>query len=252
MMTESHDALTRRSAMGVIGAAGAAGLASTSRAAEAALAETKKTPQKYIFGYGSLIQRESRTRTVPSAFAAWPAVVKGISRGWYYQSPSPSLNPTYLGAVDDPLATTNGVLYKVTDSEFDETQRRESDYIATKIEPSQITMLDGRPTPPEGEIWYFAQNLKTKKLADAAHPIVQSYVDICVDGCLELEALYPLAMTANFAEQFIRTCTDWKTPWMNDRIYPWRPFIYMPRASQIDGLLRKVLGDDLFDKIKVI
>ena len=60
----------------------------------------KTVPSKYIFGYGSLIQIESRTRTVPSAFAASPAIVKGITRGWYYQAASASLNPTYLGAVD--------------------------------------------------------------------------------------------------------------------------------------------------------
>jgi hypothetical protein len=54
--------------------------------------------------------------------------------------------------------------------------------------------------------------------------------------------MYPLAENASFAEQFIRTCSDWKTPWINDRIYPWRPFIYVPRASQIDALLRKELG----------
>jgi hypothetical protein len=40
-------------------------------------------PSKYIFGYGSLIQIESRTRTVPSAFAAAPAIVKGITRDHY-------------------------------------------------------------------------------------------------------------------------------------------------------------------------
>jgi hypothetical protein len=52
----------------------------------------------------SLIQIESRTRTVPSAFAASPAIVEGITRGWYYQAPSASWNPTYLGAVDDEPA----------------------------------------------------------------------------------------------------------------------------------------------------
>src|ERR1700722_13480060 len=77
----------------------------------------KRMPSKYIFGYGSLIQIESRTRTVPSAFAASPAIVKGITRGWYYQSPSAGLSPTYLGAVDTADATTNGVIYGVTDSE---------------------------------------------------------------------------------------------------------------------------------------
>jgi hypothetical protein len=205
-------------------------------------------PSKYIFGYGSLIQIESRTRTVPSAFAASPAIVKGITRGWYYQVAGAGLSPTYLGAVDSTNATTNGVIYGVTDAEFEATKLRESDYEPKRIDRSAITMLDGTTAPPDGEIWYFAS--KTKQTADASHPIVQSYVDICVDGCLEIEAIYPLAKKASFAAQFIRTCTDWKTPWINDRIYPWRPFIYVPRAWQIDELLSKELGE-LFNRISL-
>ena len=70
-----------------------------------------------------------------------------------------------------------------------------------------------------------------------------------MDGCLEIEAMYPLARDAHFAEQFVKTCTDWKTPWINDRIFPYRPFIYMPRASKIDEVLSKTLPDGLFRKI---
>jgi hypothetical protein len=251
MMSDSPDALTRRSALALMSAAGAAGLAATAQPAVAGQADPPpKVTQKYIFGYGSLIQIESRTRTVPRAFAAWPVIVKGITRGWYYQADDASLNPTYLGAENREGAVTNGVIYPVTDSEFEATKLREADYRPTEIQASAITWLDGRKAAPDGEFWYFAS--KSRKTATAAHPIVQSYVDICVDGCLQLEEIYPLAKDANFAEQFISTCSDWKTPWMNDRIYPWRPFIHVPRASTIDRLLRKVLGDDLFDKITVV
>ena len=248
-MTESHDALTRRSALALMSAAGAAGLAAAAQPAVAGQADPPPSHPKYIFGYGSLIQIESRTRTVPKAFAAWPVIVKGITRGWYYQADDASLNPTYLGAENEEGATTNGVIYPVTDSEFEATKLREADYRPTLIKTSAITWLDGRKDPPDGEFWYFAS--KSRKRATAEHPIVQSYVDICVDGCLQLEEMYPLAKDATFAEEFIRTCTDWKTPWINDRIYPWRPFIHVPRASKIDALLRKVLGDDLFHKITV-
>jgi len=39
----------------------------------------------YVFGYGSLLERASRTRTNPDAVGAWPARVTGYSRGWYHQ-----------------------------------------------------------------------------------------------------------------------------------------------------------------------
>jgi hypothetical protein len=243
---DAPEKLTCRSTLARMGAAGAAGLAAVSRAA----AEDPPKPssiQKYIFGYGSLIQIESRTRTVPKAFAAAPAIVKGISRGWYYQADSPSWNPTYLGAVVDENAITNGVIYPVSDDELVATDAREADYKRTLFPRSAITILDGRPAPPAGEYYFYAS--KSKKTANAEHPIVQSYVDLCMDGCLEIEAIYPLAKEANFAERFVKTCTDWKSPWINDRIFPYRPFIYMPRASQIDALLREFLPDDLFHKI---
>jgi hypothetical protein len=68
-------------------------------------------------------------------------------------------------------------------------------------------------------------------------PMVQSYVDLCINGCLELESLY---RTANgFTQEFIRTTTGWNAYWVNDRIYPRRPFIYAPKAGGIDKALKE-------------
>src|SRR5262249_4048379 len=86
MMTEPQDGLTRRSALSLMSAAGAACLGAAAQPAVAGLADPPPSLPKYIFGYGSLIQLESRTRTVPQALAAWPVIVKGITRGWYYQA----------------------------------------------------------------------------------------------------------------------------------------------------------------------
>lgn len=38
---------------------------------------------------------------------------------------------------------------------------------------------------------------------------------------------------------------------MNDRIYPRSAFIYVPNASQIDGLIEKVLGEEMFSSIQI-
>jgi hypothetical protein len=37
---------------------------------------------QYIFGYGSLVQRQSRVETCPGAEFAFPVIVHGVSRGW--------------------------------------------------------------------------------------------------------------------------------------------------------------------------
>lgn len=205
------------------------------------------TSLHYIFGYGSLIERESRMGTWPGAEVASPVIVRGIARGWFDQTDVPSWSPTYLGGVPDPSAECNGVLFPATAAELETYVQRETGYALTKVDPSRITMLDGSAAPPAGDVWYFAN--QQKLFPSDKHPIVQSYVDVCLDGCLEIEAMYPLAKQANFAERFIRTTSNWGTPWINDRIYPWRPFVHVPRAAAIDGLIQKALGVELFSQI---
>ena len=205
------------------------------------------TRQHYIFGYGSLIERQSRMRTWPSAEFASPVVVNGIARGWFDQTDVPSWSPTYLGGVTEEGAECNGVVFPVTAEELVSYALRETGYRPTKIDPSRVTMLDGGSALPAGDIWYFANT--RKRFCSAEHPIVQSYVDVCLNGCLEIEAMYRPAKQANFAEQFIRTTGNWGPPWINDRIYPWRPFVHVPRAWAIDALLQKVLGQEMFAQI---
>ena len=122
-----------------------------------------------------------------------------------------------------PNATAWSVVFPVTPAELDSYNLRETGYRPTKIEPSQVTMLDGGSVLPDGDIWYFA--ITRKRFAFVDHPIVQSYVDVCLDGCLEIEAMYSPAKRANFAERFIRTTGNWGPPWMVTTTNPWRPLV---------------------------
>ncbi|WP_432173028.1 gamma-glutamylcyclotransferase family protein [Streptomyces sp. Tue6028] len=205
------------------------------------------TGSDFIFGYGSLIQRASRTSTWAKAVEAAPVVVRGISRGWYDRVDTVSWSPTYLGAVSKKDARCNGVIFPVTPEELRDYARRESGYRPTRVASRDITMLDGSTRPPVGTVWYFAN--VTRRYPSERYPIVQSYVDVCLDGCLENEDRFPEARKAQFAKEFIRTTSDWRAPWYNDRIYPWRPTVHVPRADTIDTLIRDELGEDLFDQI---
>lgn len=206
-------------------------------------------PNQYIFGYGSLVESQSRAMTSPTALYASPVNVTGIQRGWFDQVGGVSLSTTYLGAVPEPSSNCNGVIFQVTQQQLAAFDSRETGYERKKIEQKNITMLDGSKSAPDGDIWYYAN--KKKQYASAECPIVQSYVDICLNGCLEIEATYPLAKQAKFAETFITTSTDWSKYWVNDRIYPRRAFIYVPNASTIDNLIVKVLGKELFASIQI-
>lgn len=200
-------------------------------------------PQNYIFGYGSLIEDESRESTTPSAVDAWPVRVKGLRRGWWARGGPGGMTTTFLGAIVDPAqpnASCNGVIYKVTDIELADTDRRETaGYQRCQIDPQTITMLEGSPQPPPGIYWVYLNVLTPAQLKDnlpsPQFPMVQSYVDICINGCLEVEGRY--ATAAGFTAEFIGTTEAWSRYWVNDRLYPRRPFIYVPNASQIDTAL---------------
>ncbi len=196
----------------------------------------------YVFGYGSLLERASRTRTNPDAVGAWPARVTGYERGWFHQFPKHvGSTCTFLGAVKDAPKTMNGVIYQVAD--LTTTIKREVGYTATYLQKDQIEMLDGfGPWTPDGDakIVIFLSNtesVSSNNEPTPQFPIVQSYVDICINGCLEINALYR-AVKGDFAQEFIRTTTGWNANWVNDRIYPRRPFIYSPSAIAIDEALK--------------
>jgi len=97
--------LSRREVVSLLGATTGSAMV-TALPAQTAVARSHEiipsatsTRLQYIFGYGSLIERESRMRTWPSAEFASPVVVKGIARGWFDQTDVPSWSPTYLGGV---------------------------------------------------------------------------------------------------------------------------------------------------------
>jgi hypothetical protein len=100
-------------------------------------------------------------------------------------------------------------------------------------------MLDGGGPWDRGDVYLFISNpedISKTKEPTAAIPMVESYVDICINGCLEIEALYRTA--AGFTQEFIKTSTGWNKYWVNDRLYPRRPFIYSPNSSAIDQALQ--------------
>lgn len=216
--------------------------------AEAGARESDPGSQ-YVFGYGSLIQRESRQETWPKAGKSFPVSVQGITRGWYDRVDTASWGPTYLGAFPDRSSTCNGVIFPVSQGELKAFADREKGYKLIRILPGDITMLDGRSAPPTGTFWYFGS--ASRRYVSQEFPIVQSYVDVCVSGCLEVESEFPASRAAKFARRFFTTTTDWKTPWINDRIYPWRPFVHVPQANRIDSLIRDQLGEDMFRSISL-
>jgi len=203
--------------------------------------------KQYIVGYGSLMQEASRKRTAPDAGHGHPLRLTGFKRLWNARGSAVGFRPTFLGVAQDKDSELVAVVYQVRDdAEVAATDRREGLYCRVKVTPEQVTLLDGSKTP-DGEMWIYFNKPDYDSPPSKRWPIVQSYVDIFLGGCLELEEKFELK---EFAKQCITTTHGWSKNWVNDRIYPRRPFIHEPRAWKIDNLLHDTIPE-YFEAIRI-
>lgn len=222
--------------------------------------------KQYVFGYGSLLDRSSRLGTVPLAKDVFPVRLQGMVRGWWARTKVTGFSTTYVGCLDanDPLLKNtsasgwvNGIIFEVGQADLEMLDEREKNYCRKKIDVNRLSAyMETRAIQDflskDTEVWAylnsfqgyedFAESRPTKMF-----PIVQSYVDICLNGCLELEASAP-----GFIVDFITTTWGWGGAWANDRICPRRPHVYFKNAFLVDNLLKQHLPDsNVFDEIYI-
>lgn len=181
----------------------------------------------YLFGYGSLINVRSRGLTSATALAS-PARLAGLRRGWF--APVTADRITYLAVQRTAGVSCNGVIVKVDAMNLPSFDAREKSHNRISVNRSSVELVDGGVLAP-GVIW--AYECLTVKAPTPANPIVQSYVDVVLDGCL--------AIGDAFAREFIRSTAGWRAPWVNDRQHPRYPR-HVPTAAspdRIDALLEE-------------
>ena len=201
-----------------------------------------------VVGYGSLMEDASRERTSPRAGPAHPVDVAGFRRGWFARGSSVGFSTTYLGVVEDSKARLNAVAYSVDAAELAATDTREASYCRVGVAPANLTSLErGFSFPANAQAWIYVGTPESIAPPDARFPIVQSYVDVFLAGCFEQEERHGIP---GFAAECVATTAGWSSSWVNDRIFPRRPFIHQPRARQIDELLAARLGA-LFSRIRI-
>ena len=205
----------------------------------------------YIFGYGSLIEQTSRMKTTPSAMYVLPARAPGFARGWWARTGAIGFSTTFVGAIAEKGGSMNGVVYAVSKEELEATNQREQGYTPTDITDT-VQILSGSYKPTD-KVWIYVNKFKEGELQQSLpspkFPIVQSYVDICLTGCLQIEQGFPEA--GDFAREFIKSTQGWSKYWENDRVNPRRSsFAGVPLASKIGHLLQKHLPE-LFAEIQL-
>jgi len=193
---------------------------------------------QYIVGYGSLMQSASKRMTEPRAGINLPVLVTGFQRAWNHRGTYPT---TYLGVEPAKSARMAAALYRsfLEDGKL-ESDAREFSYCRAAVEPAAIQMLDGSTVPSPAEIWIYVDKPESLAPPAAHYPITQSYVDIFITGCMELQERVS-EPDVDFVEQCVVTTRDWSKHWVNDRLQPRRPYIHEPRAFEIDGHLNRLL-----------
>lgn len=193
---------------------------------------------QYIVGYGSLMQSASKRMTEPGAGINLPVLVTGFQRAWNHRGIYPT---TYLGVEPAKSARMAAALYRsfLEDGEL-QSDAREFSYCRAAVEPASIRMLDGSTVPSPAEIWIYIDKPESLAPPDERYPITQSYVDIFITGCMELQDRVS-EPGFDFVEQCVVTTRGWSKHWVNDRLQPRRPYIHEPRAFEIDGHLKRLL-----------
>lgn len=231
--------------------------------------EFDQTLPQFIVGYGSLMEEASKQRTAPDTGLNRPVLVHGFQRAWNARGNKIGFSTTYLG-VDAPKteaerkvageATEDPQMYAAVYQDFSAegiagTDARESFYCRYPVAAEKIELLDGWTLPETAQVWIYAlKRGQEGDLPSERWPIVQSYVDIFMTGCLDLDARVDHSRFSqlNFAEGCIATTKGWSPHWVNDRLYPRRAFIYQPNASKIDQLLAEnERTSNLFSQIRI-
>lgn len=196
-------------------------------------------PTQFIFGYGSLIDSESRDSTAAKPVPAIPVRVSatfGYIRTWNDRSPSgfTALGLRRAGPGESGL-TINGVLYPVEGNDMSAFDAREKGYLRVEVPRQDIEAVSWQALPPQGKIWAYVPDRPGKPPGvalpppDAEYPLLQSYIDVVIEGGLEY--------SPDFAREIIETTEGWSRYWLNDRQLARRPWIFNSSYQLVDGLL---------------
>jgi tetratricopeptide (TPR) repeat protein len=195
----------------------------------------------FVFGYGSIVNNDSRASTLGAAHR--PAVAArllpsyGWTRSWCFTAVTGFTALGLTPCVGESTAV-NGVLFPVDGDQLALLDAREAGYTRQRVghEHLQVLPTGAGVAPlevvdPRAEVWVYVPRREHCSPPSVEHPIVQSYVDVCVTGCLAWGG-------EAFASEFIATTTGWSPYFLNDVPASRRPWLHRgPQYAVVDALL---------------
>lgn len=198
----------------------------------------------------------SKEYTYKSTGANIPVEISGYRREWNLKDDSVGFGGTYLGVVTSKYSKFNGVVFQIPSSKqgsdaLESYDQREYYYCRKQVDIKDIKFLvplNDSASTENNNYWIYVNKVKHIARPTEDRPIVQSYVDIFISGCFELEEKHELK---NFARDCVESTEGWSgLYWVNDRINPRRPFVNEPKARAIDKVLYDVVPME-FKKIRL-
>ena len=218
-------------------------------ASEACHPDVDMSRPQYGIGYGSLMEDASRTRTAPNTGEALPALVEGFERSFISKGNPVGFSTTFLGVTEVAEATITAAVYRIfTAEDVVATDARERSYCRVGVPAAQIRLLDGSQITATGQFWIYVNKPDRRAQPTAQLPLVQSYIDIFMTGCQQLSQR-AIRFEGDFMVECLKTTKGWSEHWVNDRLYPRRPFIYQPNAGLIDRLLDRYIPE--FESVRI-
>ena len=193
--------------------------------------------QNFMIGYGSLMQAESRQRTNPEVIDVYPIEMSGYERRWGLNGGK--YKTTFLTIIRESGSNLNAVYYPVEEGDIKASDQRELAYCRVQVSKNDLSPL-GLRSLPEGVYWVYVNENPHLQSPSHKYPIAQSYVDIFLDGCMQVGQTYKID---DFMEKCVIETSDWPRAsdgkWINDRVFPRRPVgkPNVPSILEIDKLL---------------
>ena len=165
---------------------------------------------KYIFGYGSLMNRfnlKERNNIKNKDFI--PVTILNLKRNLIeynqFNQKHNQYNLQYLGVKDKIGYITNGVLIQVEDDELERLDVREKFYVRKTIDASRIIFNYGCPIffNKDDEVYTYYTNYDDFNITDTKYNKSEqtiNYILICLKGCIDINK--------EFLIDFIKTTPD--------------------------------------------
>jgi cation transport regulator ChaC len=183
----------------------------------------------YVFGFGSIMDTSTHaTWQTSESSAPMPGSIATISKRFGYQRQwnfRSSTGFTALGVSkadrEGESCGINGVLFQVPTDEMPNFDRRENGYERVTIPLNMMTfhpeLIGSHSQTPfqlldTDRIWMYVPIASHTMFADENHPLLQSYVDTVLRGCLEWGGEI-------MAEQFIEVSNALIHTWVSTMSY---------------------------------